>query len=173
MMRLVQSSHPTTRPFTSRCTTCQADVQVGSASRHSKLTQQGQHGTQATACLAAAAASNGAAPNGMSGDEAIVTLYSHCAASIGLVPLDLLLCLAVSEPRQAAHSVAEAQQPDIARRQLLLSAAAALSASPLWGGRVQPAEAANVAAGAPQPLRGDMKAAVDQALAKAMDKAKV
>jgi hypothetical protein len=69
--------------------------------------------------------------------------------------------------------VAEAQQPQVARRQLLLSAAAAMASASVWGGRDQAALAAGSAPGQPQPLRGEMKAAVDHALAKAMDKAKV
>ena len=72
-----------------------------------------------------------------------------------------------------SQHVAEAQQPQFARRQLLLSAAAALASAPLWGGGEQAALAAGSAPGQPQPLRGEVKAAVDQALAKAMDKAKV
>ena len=51
-----------------------------------------------------------------------------------------------------------------------------MASAPLWGGREQAALAAGMAGtapGQPQPLRGEVKAAVDQALAKAMDKAKV
>lgn len=82
-------------------------------------------------------------------------------------------CAAAEEHQLTAQRQAEPQHPQLARRQLLLSAAAAMASSQLWGGREQPAMAAGAAAGSPQPLRGDVKAAVDQALAKAMDKSKV
>lgn len=91
---------------------------------------------------------------------------------------------AMSVAMHADHSQQAAQQPAeaephqhvAARRQLLLSAAAALASAPLWGGMRQPALAAaavTATKGSPQPLRGDIKAAVDQALSKTMDKAKV
>ncbi len=66
--------------------------------------------------------------------------------------------------------------PSPARRQLLLSAAAALCVAPLWQLRSGSAAAMAIdsgTTGGPRPMRGAVKEAVDQALSKALDKAKV